>query len=247
MDLTALALFKYSTPVGIAEYLTQERTELIAASQSEHIHSIFEQQRLLLANWQGIQAQPDSFLFTLNHTGLNRTLFWCFQGYEELHELARQMGSAQPITGMRSGHLIMQYTEENIQALASRYANEMMQLQPVGEFVIGGNCQGAIIAEAVARALAAVGRTVALLILMEHREFKLYDGSVALIFGRDSQFNPYNEVANPSVLFEPLLPQSYTIDLIDGGHGQFFSANNIVSLGKVLTKYLASAARLEAG
>jgi hypothetical protein len=68
----------------------------------------------------------------------------------------------------------------------SCYANEMGLLQPVGAFIIGGNCQGAIIAEAVARALRASGRTVELLLLMEHRDFKPYEGRVALIFGRDS-------------------------------------------------------------
>ena len=63
------------------------------------------------------------------------------------------MGNSKPITGMGSGPLVMRYTKENIEILAARYASEMMQLQRTGTFIIGGNCLGAIIAEAIARTL----------------------------------------------------------------------------------------------
>jgi hypothetical protein len=42
---------------------------------------------------------------------------WCFQGYDEFRELSRQKGNSQPITGMRSGSLVMRYTKENIEYL----------------------------------------------------------------------------------------------------------------------------------
>jgi hypothetical protein len=50
-------------------------------------------------------------------------------------------------------------------------------------------------------------------------------------------------VSDPNVLFKQRLPQGYTLDLIDGGHGQFFSGRHIGSLGNVLTKCLAGATR----
>jgi hypothetical protein len=112
----------------------------------------------------------------------------------------------------------------------------MMQLQRTSTFIIGGNCLGAIIAEAIARTLKTLGRIVSLLIFMEYRDFRTYDGQVVLIFGRDSQFNSYKEENEPRALFNPRLPKSYTLDLIEGEHGQFFRGQNLASLSTVLTK-----------
>lgn len=238
IDLEMLTLYEYSTPSVLAEHLMQASNDIKKIPKSQSIDSIFDKQRLLVSSWKGQQSQPDSFLFTLNEDGMHSRLFWCFQGYEEFRELSVQLGEQQPITGMRSGHLIMQYTDEDIEALASRYAMEMMQLQPSGVFMIGGNCQGAIIAEATARALIDSGRLVALLILMEYSDFKPYDGKVSLIFGRESHLNPFKDDANPRTLFDQRLSRGYTIDLIDGAHGQFFSKNNLSSLSKVLTERL---------
>jgi acyl carrier protein len=243
IDLDILTLYEYSTPALFTEYLMKEQNTVKLIPPSHSNYSIFKKQRLYVSNWRGRQSKPDSFLFTLNETGINPTLFWCFQGYEEFHELSKRLGTSQPITGMRSGHQIMQYTDENIEALAFQYAGEMMQLQTTGAFIIGGNCQGAVIAEATARVLIASGRLVSLLILMEHSDLKPYNGQVAFIFGRDSRLNPYRDQADSVILFKQRLPKDYTVDFIDGAHGDFFSKKNLSSLSNVLTNLLASISR----
>ncbi|HBI21676.1 MAG TPA: hypothetical protein DDY37_03675 [Legionella sp.] len=239
MNMTLRDLYEYSTPAALAYHLvTTCDVNRTSETKPQAIDVILQQQRPFVSTWSGVQAYSDSFLFTLNALGTNAPLFWCFQGYEELHQLAHHLGPSQPVTGMRSGHLIMAYSDTNVDALASHYACEMMHLQPSGAFCVGGNCQGAIIAQAIAQALMRAGRSVGLLILMEDNQARTYDGQVALLFGCESQFNPFKEGATPDVLFRKYYPKGYTVDLIPGAHGQFFNDHHVVHLADAIKKRL---------
>jgi amino acid adenylation domain-containing protein len=236
---TAAALAKRLQTNGLPKHTRhQDSNSHDAAFKSQNFAQILLSQRNYLKSWRGWQSTPDSFLFLLNNYGEKLPIFWCFQGYQELSALAEQVERNQPVVGMRSGHLIMQYTEENIKALAATYAAEMMQMQPLGEFILGGNCQGGIIAQAVAQQLELHGRQVSLLILMEQNEFKQHTGKTALIFGEDSQFNPFLHQTDPEQFFKTIYP-SFTLHLTSGAHGEFFNQKNIQSLASIIKKISA--------
>ena len=186
----------------------------------------------------GTRSTPEAFIVTLNDSGRRQGLFWCLQGYRELTQLAEHLGPDQPVHGMRSGHLIMEYTDANIDAIASYYAAEMIALQPDGSFLLGGNCQGGIIARAIALRLRELGRTASLLILMEQESFPPYEGPVALIFGRDSHFNPYKPDADPDAVFRSSYPAGFTVDIIAGAHGHFFESPNVETLASAVSRRL---------
>ena len=132
----------------------------------------------------------------------------------------------------------MDYTDENVRAIASHYAAEMIALQPAGSFLLGGNCQGGIIARAIARRFHELGRTVSLLILMEQRSFAPYEGPLALIFGRDSHRNPYKANVDPEAMFRGAYPAGFTVDIIAGAHGEFFESPNVETLASALRRRL---------
>jgi amino acid adenylation domain-containing protein len=178
----------------------KQNARVVARSEITTISEILGKQRDYVRAWNGKRSTPDSFIFTLNESGRRQDLFWCFQGDNEFTQLATHLGPDQPVHGMRSGHLIMNYTAENLSAIARHYAAEMITLQPGGSFLLGGNCQGGLIARAIALRLRKLGRTVSLLILMEQMTFPEYDGPVALIFGGNSDLNPYNPAADPVAL-----------------------------------------------
>ena len=90
----------------------------------------------------------------------------------------------------------------------------------------------------IARQLRALGRTVSLLILMEQRAFPLYEGPIALIFGKESAFNPYQPGADPEAGFRQSYPAGFTVDIIAGAHGQFFEPPNIDTLAATLKRRL---------
>jgi hypothetical protein len=74
---------------------------------------------------------------------------------------------------------------------------------------------------------------------MEESSSRGYDGRVALLFGRESHFNPHVPGADPEAIFRKSYPGGFTVDLIAGGHGQFFEEPNISSLANALKSRLA--------
>lgn len=153
--------------------------------------------------------------------------------------LSQLLGTEQPVHGMRSGFLVIKHTEANIATLSSHYADEMIDIQPTGTFIVGGNCRGSIIARGIAQELHERGRLVELLILMEPREFLPHYGPVALIFGRKSHYNPYLTVTDPDQLFKINFPAGYTINLIDCAHGFFFTDKYIKVTVDVVQRLLS--------
>jgi hypothetical protein len=152
--------------------------------------------------------------------------------------LARLLGPEQPVYGLRSGHLVMDYTDQNLQGLATCYAEELIAAQPTGAFVLGGNCQGGIVMHRVALALLDRGRQVDLLILMEQPRFSAYPGRVALLFGADSQFNPFLSMADPARVFDLAYSEGYSFDIIPGVHGEFFRGPHSALLGQTVAAML---------
>lgn len=241
LSLEVRSLYDSPTPAGLSARFDRGAGGAEDVPDVGLLKGILTRQRPLVATWRGKQASPDSFIFTLNDSGSRRGLFWCFQGYLEMTQLASMLGPDQPLHGMRSGYLIMEYTDANIDALACHYATEMVALQPAGPFVIGGNCQAARIARAIALELGRLGRSVDLLVLMEESSFREYDGRVALLFGRESTFNPYKPGADPEAVFRKSYPGGFSVHLIAGGHGQYFGEPNIASLGDTLRQLLLPA------
>lgn len=202
---------------------------------------ILPRQRAYVDIWEGTRATADALVVTLHPGGAAQGFFWCLQGYRELSQLAGHVGAEHPVHGMRSGYLIIDYEDPaHVDVLASRYADEIDAIQPDGPLVLGGNCQGGRVMRTVADKLAARGREIGLLILMEQREFPPYAGRVALIFGRDSHLNPYAAPgADPEPVFRAAYPVGYEVGLIDGAHGQFFESPNIEKLAAMLRRMLA--------
>lgn len=258
-DLPMRMLFESPTPAALAErFAVEDRTPGTgqaldvgaqrfimrqipldaAASGHTAISEILGKQVGFIRTWKGKRRTPDSFIVTLNEAGKRQGLFWCLQGYRALTQLATYLGPDQPVHGMRSGHLIMDYTDVNLHAIASHYAAEMIAFQPQGPFLLGGNCQGGTIAHSIALRLRELGRTVSVLVLMELTSFAPYADPVALIFGRESHHNPYKPGADPDTIFRLSYPAGYTVDLIAGAHGEFFESPNAETLASALRRLL---------
>jgi hypothetical protein len=221
--------------MGTGRFTIKQENRIAARSDLPPIAEILGKQDDYVRTWVGKRSTPEAFIVTLNASGRRQGLFWCLQGYRELTQLAKHLGPDQPVHGMRSGHLIMEYTDANIHFIASYYAAEMIALQPEGSFLLGGNCQGGVVAHAIALRLRELGRTASLLILMEHERLPTYEGPVALIFGRDSHVNPYRLEADPDAVFRSSFPAGFTVDIITGGHGQFFESPNVETLASAVS------------
>jgi acyl carrier protein len=239
LELPKSVILKLNTIADVAEFLQQDLPKEILPQELEP--KIYRQLLAYTAAWQGKRVREDSLLVGLNTAGTKPPLFWCLQGFRELSQLAKYLDRDRPIYGMRSGHLIMEYSPENIQALANYYVEEILSVQTEGDYYIGGNCQAARIAQTMAIILQNQGRKVKLLCLLEDRFSQFYRGAITLLYGRDSIYNPYKHSLTPEIGWRKLYPEGFFIDLISGQHGQFFQEPNIQNLAKQIELAIAMA------
>lgn len=192
--------------------------------------------------WSGERLYPQS-LIVGHHTRGNKTpLFWVFQNESELIALAQQLGSDQPVYGMRSldkVYLMRDYTPQNIQQLVDRYLWEILALPIKRPFFLGGNCQGAIIALQIAKMLKSCGINLPLLFLMEWNfSFGQYTDPVLFLFGQNSHTADIYVGNNLEKCPYKIDFPSHEIAEIRGSHGDFFSPHKISYLGNKISEYM---------
>ena len=193
-------------------------------------------------SWPGLRLTRDRLAVGLNTNGSRPPLFWVFQDASEFSALADHLGRDQPLYGFRSGHLLLSYSEDEIQSVALRYVHEISEIQPQGPLFVGGNCQGGIIALAVAQHLARRKRHVPLLILLEwFFSAQAYAGRTVLAYGRDDiNGEGLRFYRSPEAATSPLFADC-AVALIPGAHGRFFNAPNVEPLAQALAEHMRAA------
>jgi len=229
-------LYEHPTPAGLAARLRAiDQSPPPADVQA----AILSRQRLHVRTWQGRRATPDALLVTLNADGPLPGLLWCLQGYRELSQLAAQLGPDHPLHGLRSGHLIMDSTPENTAVLARHYADEVDALQQDRPLFIGGNCQGALVARALAQELRRRGRRVQRLILMELSEHQPCPIPTTLLHAGHAPTGAAPHYAPPAELSDRY-PAGVEAMSMPGTHGRFFESPHIDPLANILHGILAA-------
>jgi acyl carrier protein len=227
-DFQPSAVFEFDSPKQVASLLRARLREAVPCRQPPLSLKIEEKIRVFISGWRGERTGAESLVLGLNRTGKKRPFFWCLQESEEFNQLALHFGPERPLYGMRSGYLAMSYTKANIAALARRYADEILEIDATGPYVIAGNCQGGIVAVEIARQLQQTGRQILLLTTLDTVVWDLlhgqtYPGKVAFFFGIHSRFNPYRRFRSPALGWRKLFPQGLRLDLLPADHGGYFT------------------------
>ncbi len=184
--------------------------------------------------WAGHRYGSDAPIIGHHGTGSGLPLFWCLQSEFEFLQLGQALSTHRPLYGMRSGHDLMFYSEENLTCLARWYADAIIRIQPDDGYLLGGNCQGGAIAWETARVLMARDRNVRLLCLLDRPMPEPYPGRIAFFFGENSSYNPRNQNFEPETAWADLYPLGFSIDTINAGHGKYFRDGTINSLAAAL-------------
>jgi amino acid adenylation domain-containing protein len=126
-----------------------------------------------------IADQAQSPLVAIRPSGTRRPIF-CFHPAVGnvlcYHDLARQLGPAQPIYGLRAAGLAGECTPlTRVEAMAASYVAALRTVQPDGPYLLIGYCVGAIFAFEAAQQLHRQGQAIAALVLI--------DGKVAAAAG----------------------------------------------------------------
>lgn len=140
--LPVAAIFQHGTIEELAPLVRSDATEYASATA-------------IVA----VQAQGERPPLYLVH-GVGGGMFW---GYANL---ARHLGSEQPLLAFKSRGLEGLPEYETIEELATHYVEDLRARQPKGPYRIGGYCFGGIVAYEMARQLEAAGETVGVLALI---------------------------------------------------------------------------------
>ena len=83
------------------------------------------------------------------------------------HGLARELGADQPFYAVHPHGLDGSAVPDSIEAMAAELLREVRRVCPEGPFVLGGHCNGALIAVEMARQLAQAGERVPFVVVVE--------------------------------------------------------------------------------
>lgn len=206
--------------------------------------TLFEQSRIYKEiskytfNWNGVRNYPNSLIVSLGDGLADHDLFICLQYEKEVAELHEALGQNYRVHGMRSGHLVMTYTPENIALLADRYCEEILSLMSSRKMIIAGICQGGTIAHAIATKLSEYIKTPLPLVLIEQARFPKYCGKTHFYYSKDSFLNPINKFKGDLSRLDEIYGDSYTFDEVLGTHGTITHKPYVYEFVEKLNKQL---------
>lgn len=180
---------------------------------------ISRQMRALCGHWAGRRRSPDSLIVTAGPEHAACDIFLCCQEEGEFSALAKYLPPEYRLHGMRSGHLVIDGGPGGLRQLSQHYYEEIVDLDPRGELVLAGICQGGTIAQLLAERLTAAGRVVNLLAFIEPGRLRPYTRRAAVFYGEDSFLNPLREGGPGLAPFDTALLGGYSVDLVPGPHG----------------------------
>jgi len=182
--LAPAALYDHPAIEALARVLREQqaRAPAAATASGDHLlpHAVWRGLAGFMAGWQGSRLGAHALLVGRNVNGRRPPIFWCVNAAEEFSALAEALGADQPLYGMRSLFQVPGREPAHNAPLAERYLEEILRIEPHGPWLIGGYCEGAKIAMALAHRLRARGGEVALLALHEQFVPERYEGRVAM-------------------------------------------------------------------
>jgi hypothetical protein len=153
---------------------------------------------------------------------------------EEIEMLAHALGPDFSVHGMRSGHLVMDYSDAQVAALAEYYLQEILPLAGSHEIVMVGVCQGSLIMREMALRLAEHYQSPKLFVVIEQFRLFAYPGPIALFYSEDGFLNPMRRFETKLERYDQIYGDSYTVDLVPGIHGDFHREPNVHHFARAL-------------
>jgi len=173
----------------------------------------------LVRSWPGSPAVPGGLVRRLGGARDGTPIFWCMQTAQEAVNFEEAFNKSRPLYAMRSGMFVVDYGTSAADTLIERYIAEIERICPVGPLVLGGTCQGVIIALAITRRFVSEGREVKLLVAADCGFMEICGGlpapvPVAWFAATYSRFNPYRSFRHPEVGLQKLAPHGLLLDRI---------------------------------
>ena len=164
-----------------------------------------------------------------------------FQEPFEFAQLAKHLGPDQPLYGMRSCVGIVRPKDYStiMDSVCTRYFLEMLSIGVADPLVVGGNCQGAILALELAKRFSKIGRSPSLLILTEWSySYGSYLSPTLLLYGDQSHTADIYRQERPKIDWQHDFPLS-AVAPVPGRYGELFADGNVPEFAEVLRRHLS--------
>lgn len=216
-------LTSITTIAKISSYIDQ----LIALKNTQNIETIentgqsriYKGLKSLTVNWVGKRVNDASLIVSIGPTSAPYDFFLCLQSEDELRSFANTLGDNFRVHGIRSGHLITNYNHQDTVDICNLYIKEIEAIEPRGRLVVGGICQGGLIAKQIMDSLIQQGTSVELLVLIEQTQLLPSKSPVAFFYSEDSKINPFIRFNEGLSRYDEIYGSGYTLDVIPGTHG----------------------------
>lgn len=171
----------------------------------------------IMAGWRG-KRLPGSLIVGRNTLGQKNPFFWVPQTLHGFEALAGCLDPDRPIYAMTSLSHTSLKSDENTCHLADYYAGQILSIRPEGPFLLGGFCQGGVVAFHIAKALRTQGHDVGLLALQDRFIPEPYDGTIAMFWSKPEWYSIYGLHEDPEHEWGKYYTGSVSVHLVDAEH-----------------------------
>ena len=247
-DLPLESFFEQPTIATMDALLKQHttRSPFLSPASPGSTDRLLHKLQSFSGSWRGKRLFADSLVIGFNTDGYRVPIFWILQDHGEAALLAKYLGPDQPLYAMRSCLGIVKakdYTAEVLETVCNRYLWEMLALQVGPTLVLGGTCQGGILALSIARRLKQIGQAPALLALLEWSySYGSYSEPTLLIYGAESYTAQiYQRPETSRLNWREDFPRSVAVS-IPGKHGELEGSDESVAcLTRILNERIGPA------
>lgn len=228
MDLPTLVLLDNPTLLSLSKYIIDNNPVVLANIFDTSILPKVLEKKLqqVFGSWSGQREYDNSLITGFNTLGDEPPIFWCCQRLEEALFFIQNFDSNQPIYVMRSLKLVVRKNKRDYVQLAKRYIEEIIQIQPLSDYYLGGYCAGADVMFEVAKHLTSLKRNVKMLGVLDSHIPQPYDGNITLFCGtqKDNSYSAYGIFNYPQMGLGKLYTGSISAYFYDTNHFLFLQS-----------------------
>jgi acyl transferase domain-containing protein/thioesterase domain-containing protein len=166
------SFFQFPTIAEIAQSMSEP---LIDFPKSEFTTKLDpkDYQKLLtgVIGRPGLRPSQTSLMVCLNSNENKKPFFFCGNGIDEAYPLSKYLKKKQSFYFLESGYTLFlkerQVTEKNIKNLASHHLQDILTIQPEGEYSLAGFSFGSLVAYEIAKQLEQKGKKVVFLGILD--------------------------------------------------------------------------------
>ena len=183
-------------------------------------------------------VKKNSLVLISNINGSRKPLFWCFNHpTHEMNAIKIIHHREQPLYGLFSGSEILHKSNDKV---AEHYVQEILSIDAVGPYRIGGNCQGGAVAIIIVNRLLEMEKVVERLCLLEYFRPVLYKytGPMLLLHCEMSKHKNQERFNWKKTGWEEAFIVTPKVEALPCAHGRFYMRENIGLLVNKISTFM---------